>query len=229
MFLKSFIFNLVFYSSIIFFGIIFIPFLPSKKLTAKGIKLWAQIVIYALKKILTIKINFENQHISNSNGVIIAANHKSAFDTIYFLTKFDKVIYIVKEELKYIPIYGWYAMRLGNIFLNRKKRIESIKRLSIKIDNLINKGYKIIIFPEGTRNKVNEIGAIKPGIFFIQKNVKKPIYPIYIDSGKTWPKNSFMKYKKNILIKTLSPIKYGLKKNDLKLKLRKAFEEFDKK
>ena len=229
MLLKSSIFNLLFYLSIIFFGIIFIPLLPSKKLTAKGIKLWAQIVIYALKKILTIQIKFENNHVSNSNGAIIAANHKSAFDTIYFLAKFDKVIYIVKEELKYIPIYGWYAIRLGNIFLNRKKRIQSIKRLSIKVDNLIKEGYKVIIFPEGTRNKVNEIGAIKPGIFFIQKNLRKPIYPIYIDSGKTWPKNSFMKYKKNILIKTLSPIKYGFEKNELKLKLKKSFEECDKK
>ncbi|MDA9559243.1 1-acyl-sn-glycerol-3-phosphate acyltransferase [Alphaproteobacteria bacterium] len=229
MFLKSSIFNLVFYISIIFFGIIFIPLLPSKKLTAKGIKLWAQIVIYALKKILIIQIKFENNHVSNSNGAIIAANHKSAFDTIYFLAKFDKVIYIVKEELKYIPIYGWYAIRLGNIFLNRKKRIQSIKRLSIKVDNLIKEGYKVIIFPEGTRSKVNKIGAIKPGIFFIQKNSKKPIYPIYIDSGKTWPKNSFMKHKKNILIKTLSPIEYGLEKSELKLRIKKAFEELDRK
>ena len=229
MFLKSSIFNLVFYISIIFFGIIFIPLLPSKKMTAKEIKFWAQVVVYNLKKILNIQIKFENNHVSNANGAIIAANHKSAFDTIYFLAKFDKVIYIVKEELKYIPIYGWYAIRLGNIFLNRKKKIESIKRLSIKIDNLIKEGYKVIIFPEGTRNKVNEIGAIKPGIFLIQKNLKIPIHPIYIDSGKTWPKNSFMKYRKNILIKTLSPIEYGLEKNELKLKIRKAFEELDKK
>ena len=229
MFLKSFIFNLIFYISVIFFGIIFIPFLPSKKLTAKAIKFWAQVVVYTLKKIFNIQIKFDNKHVSNSNGAMIAANHKSAFDTIYFLAKFDKVIYIVKEELKYIPIYGWYAIRLGNVFLNRKKRIESIKRLSVKINKLIKEGYKVIIFPEGTRNKVNEIGAIKPGIFFIQKNLRKPIYPIYIDSGKTWPKNSFMKYNKNILIKTLSPIKYGFKKNEFKLKLKKAFEELDKK
>lgn len=229
MFLKSLIFNLVFYTSIIFFGIFFIPLLPSKKLTAKVVKLWAKVVIYALKKILTIQIKFDNKHISNTHGAIIAANHKSAFDTIYFLAKFDKVIYIVKEELKYIPIYGWYAIRLGNIFLNRKKRIESIKRLSIKIANLVEEGYKVIIFPEGTRNKANQIGDIKPGIFFIQKNLKRPIYPIYIDSGKTWPKNSFMKYKKNILIKTLPPINYGFEKNKLKLKLRKSFEDLDKK
>ena len=228
MFLKSLIFNFIFYISIIFFGIIFIPLLLSKKLTAKVIKFWAKVVIYALKTILTIQIKFDNKHINNSHGAIIAANHKSAFDTIYFLAKFDKVIYIVKEELKYIPIYGWYAIRLGNIFLNRKKRIESIKKLSMKIDNLIIQGYKVIIFPEGTRKKVNEIGEIKPGIFFIQTKLKKPIYPIYIGSGQTWPKNSFMKYKKNILVKTLSPIKYGFKKNEFKVKLKKAYEEFDK-
>tara|TARA_B110000444_G_C18741554_1_gene548247 strand:- start:572 stop:1027 length:456 start_codon:yes stop_codon:yes gene_type:complete len=147
----------------------------------------------------------------------------------FFLAEFDKVIYIVKEELKYIPIYGWYVMRLGNIFLNRKKRIESIKRLSINIESLISKGYKVIIFPEGTRKQVNEIGVIKPGIFFIQKILRKPIYPIYIDSGGAWPKNRFMKFKKNIFIKTLTPIKYGVKKNNLKVKLKEAFEELDKK
>ncbi len=229
MFLKSIIFNLVFYFSVIFFGIIFIPLLPSKKITAKGIRLWAKVVIFALKNIINIKINFENNHISNSTGALIAANHKSAFDTIYFLAEFDKVIYIVKEELKYIPLYGWYAIRLGNIFLNRKKRIESIKRLSVKIESLVSKGYKVIIFPEGTRQKINEIGDIKPGIFFLQTILKKSIYPIYIDSGGTWPKNNFMRYKKNILIKTLPPIKYGLTKNNLKLKLKKAFDELDKK
>ena len=225
---RSAIFNLIFYISIIFFGITFIPLLPSKNFTAKGIKIWAKVVIYALKTILGIQIKFENYHINNVNGVLIAANHKSAFDTIYFLAKFDKVIYIVKEELKYIPIYGWYAIRLGNIFLNRKKRIESIKKLSVNIEDLIIKGYKVIIFPEGTRKKANEIGVIKPGIFFIQQILKKPIYPVYIDSGNTWPKNSFMKYKENILVKTLPPIKYGLTKNNLKLKLKKTFEQLDK-
>ena len=58
---------------------------------------------------------------------------------------------LVKKELKFIPIYGWYALRLGNIFVNRKERIKSIKSISEKVFKSLNKNYKVIIFPEGTR------------------------------------------------------------------------------
>ena len=63
----------------------------------------------------------------------------------------------------------------------------------------------------------------------MQTILKEPIYPIYIRSGGTWPKKSFMMYKKNIFIKTLAPIEYGLTKRKMKTKLKNAYEELDKK
>ena len=156
---------------------------------------------------------------------MIAANHQSAFDTIFFLAAFDKTIYIIKKELIFIPIYGWYAMRLGNIYIDRKKKIESIKKISKNIFNLIKKDYKVIIFPEGTRQASKRIGDIKPGVFLIQDRLKKPIFPVYIDSGETWPRNSFKIKKKNIFIKSLKPIPYGLAKKKFKVILKKSFDE----
>ena len=49
-----------------------------------------------------------------------------------------------------------------------KKKIESIKKISKNIVNLIKKDYKVIIFPEGTRQSPKKIGTIKPGVFLIQ-------------------------------------------------------------
>ena len=68
---------------------------------------------------------------------------------------------MVKKELKFIPIYGWYALRLGNIFVNRKERIKSIKSISENVFKSLNKNYKVIIFPEGTRQLENKIGRHK--------------------------------------------------------------------
>ena len=225
MFLKSIIFKFIFFTSIILLGVIFLPFLISKGLTFKVVRLWANIIIFALRKILNIKIRFDYSYIKKKSGAIIAANHKSAFDTIYFLTAFDKVIYVVKEELKYLPVYGWYATRLGNIFINRKRKIESMRKLSKSLEKYIKNGYKVIIFPEGTRQPANRIGDIKPGIFFIQSILKEPIYPIFINSGNVWPKDSLFMKKEDILLKSLKPIKYGLNKDDFKKKLKKAYEQ----
>ena len=225
MFLKIFLFNFIFYFSILFFGLLLLPILISRKLTRKTVRIWSKCIIFFLIKVLNIKIVFKNNYLKDKEGQVIAANHQSAFDTIFFLAAFDKTIYIIKKELIFIPVYGWYAMRLGNIYIDRKKKIESIKKISRNIVNLVKKDYKIVIFPEGTRQEPKKIGVIKPGVFLIQDRVKRPIFPVYIDSGETWPRNSFKIKKKNIFIKSLKPIPYGLTKKKFKETLKKSFIE----
>ena len=225
MWFKVFFFNFVFYFSILFVGILFLPVLISRKLTRKTVRVWSKCIIFFLTKVLNIKIVIKNNYLKDKAGQVIAANHQSAFDTIFFLAAFEKTIYIIKKELIFIPVYGWYAMRLGNIYIDRKKKIESIKKISKNIFNLIKKDYKVIIFPEGTRQAPKRIGDIKPGVFLIQDRLKKPIFPVYIDSGETWPRNSFKIKKKNIFIKSLKPIPYGLAKKKFKEILKKSFDE----
>ena len=225
MLLKIFLFNFVFYFSILFFGLLLLPILISRKLTRITVRIWSKCIIFFLIKVLNIKIVFKNNYLKDKEGQVIAANHQSAFDTIFFLAAFDKTIYIIKKELIFIPVYGWYAMRLGNIYIDRKKKIESIKKISRNIVNLVKKDYKIVIFPEGTRQEPKKIGAIKPGVFLIQDRIKRPIFPVYIDSGETWPRNSFKIKKKNIFIKSLKPIPYGLTKKKFKETLKKSFIE----
>ncbi len=223
MLVRSIVFNFLFYFSILFFGILFLPLLISRNLTRIGVKFWAFLVLFFLEKIIGAKVDFQNQYIFNNKGYLIAANHQSVFDTIFFLKEFDKVVYVVKKELKFIPIYGWYALRLGNIFVNRKERIKSVKAISNKVFNSLNNNYKVIIFPEGTRQLENKIGLMKPGIYAIQKFCKCLVYPVYISSNLVWPKNTFLKKKKLIKVKILKPLKFINKKQEflelLKIKL----------
>ena len=225
MLLKVFFFNFIFYFSILFFGLLLLPILISRTLTRKTVRFWSKCIIFILTKILNIKITFKNNYLKDKEGQVIAANHQSAFDTIFFLAAFDKTIYIIKKELIFIPVYGWYAMRLGNIYIDRKKKIESIKKISKSIVGLIKKDYKVIIFPEGTRQPPKKIGVIKPGVFLIQELLKRPIFPVYLNSGETWPRNSFKIKKNNIFIKSLKPIPYGLTKKKFKDILKKSFDE----
>ena len=99
------------------------------------------------------------------------------------------------------------CIRLGNVFVNRKERIKSIKSISEKVFKSLNKNYKVINFPEGTRQLENKIGDIKPGVFAIQSFCKCLVYPIYISSNNVWPKNSFLK-KINLYSKNIIPYKF---------------------
>ena len=50
--------------------------------------------------------------------------------SILLLAAFEKTIYIIKKELIFIPIYGWYAIRLGNIFIDCIVTTETGRKLA---------------------------------------------------------------------------------------------------
>ena len=225
MIIKSILFNIIFYFTILFFGVLFLPLLVSKKLTRLVVKFWSGIILYLLENLIGAKIVYENNYISKNKGYLIAANHQSVFDTIFFLKQFDKAIYVVKKELKFLPIYGWYAMRLGNIFVDRSHRIKSLKIISEKVQEAIKKKYKVIIFPEGTRQLGNKVGSMKPGIFAIQRHCKTSVYPIFISSFLVWPKNSYIKKNMSIIVKSLKPLESSSEKKKFLYKLEDKFKK----
>lgn len=225
MIIKSILFNIIFYFTILFFGVLFLPSLISKKLTRLVVKFWSSIILYFLQNLIGAEIKYENNYIYKNKGYLIAANHQSVFDTIFFLKQFDKAIYVVKKELKFLPIYGWYAMRLGNIFVDRRERIKSVKKISEKVNEAIKKKYKVIIFPEGTRQLGNKIGPMKPGIFAIQRYCKIRVYPIFISSFQVWPKNTYIKSSMSIIVKSLKPLDISFDKKKFLYRLENKFKK----
>ena len=84
MLLKILFFNFIFYFSILFFGLLLSPVLISRTLTRKTVRVWSRFIIFFLTTILKIKIVFKNNYLKDKEGQVIAANHQSAFDTIFF-------------------------------------------------------------------------------------------------------------------------------------------------
>ena len=63
MIIKSIFFNFLFYFSILFFGILFLPFLISEKFTRYAVRFWAILIIFFLEKIVGAKILYQNKYI----------------------------------------------------------------------------------------------------------------------------------------------------------------------
>ena len=65
------------------------------------------------------------------------------------------------------------------------------------------KGFSVIIFPEGTRKGIGEKPNYKSGFVGIYKEMKTRILPVALNSGKCWPKHTFVKQSGKIVIKFL--------------------------
>ncbi len=63
----------------------------------------------------------------------------------------------------------------------------------------------------------------------IYQSINLPCVPVALNSGKIWPKNSFMKFKGNIHISFLDPIMPGMEKNEFVKQLEnKIYSEIEK-
>jgi 1-acyl-sn-glycerol-3-phosphate acyltransferase len=98
--------------------------------------------------------------------------------------------WVIKIELRKIPIFGLSCERTGNIFIDRENSREAQQSLKAAGEK-IRKGTSVIIFPEGTRSPDGNLQTFKKGGFVIALEAGAPILPVTVVGGrKLLPKKS---------------------------------------
>ena len=120
--LKIFIFY-NFFSGIILISIIFLPsfFLPQKFVLLGG-KLMGYWTSFCLKIILSVKYKILGKENIATNKIYFIASHiNQCLKHFYLQTIFNSPIFILKKELLFIPIFGWYLKKLDQFQLKEIK------------------------------------------------------------------------------------------------------------
>ncbi len=202
-FLRSILFYIFFYTGTIFFFLIFSPVrLFTRNFVVILCTFWTKWVIRLSKLILGITYELKGfENIPNSGSFVVASNHQSAWETFFLGSLFPGSIFILKYELKKIPIFSQYFKKLGFIFVKRDKAFDSLKILLKSVRKLISQNNNIfVIFPEGTRIRPGDRIKLNSGVFAIHKFSGLPILPIKLDSGKYWINKKFNKRKGKIIV-----------------------------
>ena len=229
--IRNFLFSFSFFSGIIFISIIFLPsLLLPQKITLLGGKLmgyWSQ---YCLKIILSTTIVIKGKdNMIKDEKFFIASSHQSMFETFFLQTIFNSPVFILKNELIKIPIFGWYLKKIGSIPIKRDKvtkdNLNFFEEISEKIQN---SKRPIVIFPQATRVLPEDRPPFKKGASRIYEELDILCQPVAINSGYVWPKQGIKKTNKVITISILKPIKPGLQKEEfLKILEKNIYDELD--
>ena len=216
MFVRSILFYLLLGIWTIIMGILFCPclLLPSKFLF-KPVRAWILGIFILLKYIC--KITHEIQGIDNipNHSVLIASKHQSAFETFALFYYLSQAIFIHKKQLFLIPIFGQYLKKINMISINRKGGASAMRLMLKQAKNKLAEGFSIIIFPEGTRKKPGEKSDYRSGFVGLYKEMKTEILPVAVNSGKYWPKDTFIKNPGNIIIKILPLINSNIERKEI--------------
>tara|TARA_B100001964_G_C14224052_1_gene596748 strand:- start:1735 stop:2286 length:552 start_codon:yes stop_codon:yes gene_type:complete len=137
-------------------------------------------------------IDVEGRHqVAPDQSYIIVANHQSLLDifVVYGFTGLN-IRWVMKKELRSIPIFGLACERMGHIIVDRsdtKAAVESINKARGKIKN----GVSVVFFAEGTRSRKGEVKQFRKGAFRLAQELGLPILPISIhDTNKVLPSDT---------------------------------------
>ena len=233
-FIRSVLFTILFYLTLILVFIIAIPtlILPNKTTLIFG-KILAHIIIFLLKFILGVKVTFSGlENLKKNERFFVASAHQSLLETFILQAPLQYPIFILKKELLKIPLFGWYLKKIGSIDIVRDTTTKDNLNFFDKIKNNAETSKRpLLIFPQGTRVKFGERHPFKKGAGRIYEALNLPCVPVALNTGKVWPKNSFLKYNHDIEISFLEPIEPGKDKNifldDLELKIYSSIDNLN--
>ena len=118
------------------------------------------------------------ENINCETGFILAGNHKSLLDIPLVATAIERNVHFMgKKELFENSICNYIFSKLGSFPVDREGIDLNAIKTSIK---LLREDEILGIFPEGTRNKGEELLPFKEGTTRIAMKTKKPIIPFGI-------------------------------------------------
>lgn len=116
---------------------------------------------------------------------VIICNHQSHLDLIPMLALTPKLIILTNDWVWNSPFYGYMIHRAD--FLPISQGVESILP---KVKELVEQGYSVAAFPEGTRSTDCRIGRFHQGAFHIAGELNLDIVPIILyGAGRALPKH----------------------------------------
>lgn len=111
---------------------------------------------------------------------VLTMNHTSNLDAVNIvLGTFEKKYFLAKKELFKNKLFGAFIKGMGGIKIDRQSADVGAIKNALKV---LKNDKKLIIFPEGTRNKSDnvELGEVKSGAAMLAIKAKAPIIPVWV-------------------------------------------------
>ena len=224
--LRSFLFAIVFYAWSVAWAIAMVPMLaaPRSWLLA-GMRAWSRSLNVLLKVICGIRVEIRGQEHVPSADALIASKHQTMFDVFVQFGVLKGSLFVFKKELLIIPIFGWIALKIGSIVVDRQGQATALRDMVRRAQEQFRLGDRqLVIFPEGTRKAPGAPPDYKPGVAGLYRELGVPVHPVATNAGVHWPAHGFLRRPGVIVYQYLEPIPPGLKRAEFMRLLEERIE-----
>lgn len=144
-----------------------------------------------------------------TDAALIAAKHQSFLDIILIYGAVPQGRFIMKKELTWAPILGWFALRIGCVPVNRGKRGAAITKMKEDVARGAEQPGQLIIYSQGTRVAPGVKAPYKVGTGLLYEQLGQPCVPVATNVGVFWPRHGLYRKPGLAVVEFLPPIPPG--------------------
>jgi 1-acyl-sn-glycerol-3-phosphate acyltransferase len=223
--LRSILFQASFWTFSVLINIVWLPALAlPRRATVRGMEIWASATMWLLKYVGGLDYEVRGRENIPPGPAIFASKHLSLWETIAAHILLNDPAQVMKRELLKVPVYGWYAQKVGMIVIDREGHASALRALIKDAKQTIAQGRPIFIFPEGTRKELGAPPDYKPGVAALYTALDVPCVPIAHNSGLFWSRHGTRPRPGHMVVEFLAPIAPGLKREAFMSELERRIE-----
>ncbi|NVO21833.1 1-acyl-sn-glycerol-3-phosphate acyltransferase [Donghicola sp. C2-DW-16] len=206
--IRSILFVIQMYIMLPVIGLIYLPWaLVDRKGAYGGIHGYCRWVRWTAGWMIGLKTEIRGQ--IPTGEVIVASKHQSFLDIIMIASVLPQPKYIMKHSLRYTPVLGWYASRIGCVAVERGKRAEAMRKMVKDVKHGVMPGGQLVIYPQGTRVAPGVDAPYKVGTGVLYRETGQPCVPAATNVGVFWPRTGIYRKPGLAVVEFLDPIPPG--------------------
>ena len=220
--IRSFLFNFLFYASTAILAICLLPLLLRSSWARAAGRFWGWYTACLLHIVgLRHEIWGEAQ---KDRQVIYAVKHQSAWETLILYWELEAPVIVLKRELLWLPVLGWFFLRSGCIAVDRKAGMAALKKMRSQAVMAAAGGRSLLIFPQGTRVAADQSAPYQVGVFALYQATNLNVVPVALNSGRFWARNGFIKRPGKVIVHFLPALAKDLPRGSFMTKLEREIE-----
>ncbi len=195
-YLRSFLFSIGMLVSMLFVSVagvvLYLLFAPFT-IRYRFITQWSRFTLWWLKLTCGIDYQVEGREHIPDQPAILFCKHQSTWETLALQRLFPPLVWVLKQELMWLPLFGWAIATLKPIAIDRNAGRKAVKKIIEIGTQRLHNGLWVVIFPEGTRVPPGQTKRFGVGGALLAEKSGYPVVPVAHNAGKLWPRRAFLK------------------------------------
>jgi 1-acyl-sn-glycerol-3-phosphate acyltransferase len=220
--LRSVAYDALIYGLMVVMGILFLPLTLTRDGTYRAIRIYTSTVLWLARVICGIRVEVRGR--LPDADVLVCSKHQSFLDILILSRYLPRAKFVMKRELRFIPVFGLYAMRMGSTPVARGQKSKAMRSMVAHVESRSAASGQLVIYPQGTRVAPGAYLPYKIGAGVLYERLGLPCVLVATNAGVFWGRRKWTKRPGTAVMEVLETVPAGLAVKDFMARIEPAIE-----